>query len=91
MITDTSYQDKLSRWKKIHTSTTDPDALKEIGYKFWLNFKKRNSDKVITTKGQKYELDWSNWTTYPNFAQMYSTFDDQMEEANIAERLEEPV
>jgi len=46
---------------------------------------------VITTKGQKYELDWSNWTTYPNFAHMYSTFDDQMEEANIAERLEEPV
>jgi len=91
MITGTSCQDKISRWKKIHTSTTDPNALKEIGYKYWLKFKKRNSDKVITTKGQKYELDRSNSATYQNFAQMYSTFGDQMEEANIVERLDEPV
>jgi len=73
------------------TNTTDPDDSKEISYKYWLNFKKRNSDRIITTKGQKYELERSNWTTYQDFAQMYSTFGDQMEEASIVERLEEPV
>jgi len=77
MITGTWYQAKLSRWKTIHTSTTDPDDFKEIGYKYCLNFKKRNSDKVITTKGWKYELDRSIWTTYQNFVQMYSTFGDK--------------
>jgi len=91
MITGTSYQDKLLHWKKINTSRTNPDAIKEIGYKYWLNFKRRNSNKVITTKGQKYELDRSNWTTYQNLAQIYSTFGDYIEEANIVKRLEEPV
>lgn len=78
MVIGTSDQDNLSRWKKIHTSTTDPGDLKEIGYKYWLNFKKRNSDKIFTGKGYTYELDWSNWTTYQNFAQTYFTFGDQM-------------
>jgi len=55
MIVGTSYQHKLSRWKKIHTSTKDPDDLNNIVYKCWLSFS------------------------------------DQMEEANIAEHLEEPV
>ena len=60
MIISTSYQDKLSCWKKIHTSTKNPDDLEEIGYKYWLNFKKRNSDEIITRKGEKYKLDQFN-------------------------------
>ena len=38
MIDGTEYQSKLVEWKKKYTCETDDQRLKEVGYKYWLNF-----------------------------------------------------
>ena len=38
-------------------------------------------------RGQKYELDRDNWTTYSNFLQMYDQIYEEMEEAGVARKL----
>ena len=41
MIDGTEYQSKLVEWKKKYTRETDDQRLKEVGYKYWLNLKKK--------------------------------------------------
>jgi len=91
MIAGTKYQDLLKKWKQVHTIERDDYELGRVGYKYWLNFKKRNADKIVTRKGEKFELDRSNWTTYHNFHQMYERFGDEMIYAKVAQLLPEPV
>ena len=91
MIASTEYQVQVKKWKQTHTITSNEFELGQVDYKYWLNFKKRNSDKIITRKGEKFELDRSNWTTYHNFDQMYNCFSNEMVYANVAELLPEPV
>ena len=59
----------------------------QVGYNFWLNFKKRNADKIVKRKGEKFELERFNWTTYHNFAKMYKHFGNEMEYAMVAKTL----
>ena len=51
---------------------------------------KRNRHRIVSKRGQKYELDRQNWTTYANFADMYNHCSHEMEHAGVAKRLEEP-
>ena len=46
---------------------------------------------MVSKRGQKYELNRQNWTTYENFANMYSHIIDEMVDAGVARELEEPV
>ena len=91
LIAGTSVQEKLKNFKLKHTQVRDDCKLGEVGYKYWRNFKTRNSDKIVTRKGEKYEMNRSNWTTYHNFAQMYRRFGEEMEYAKVAEKLAEAV
>ena len=91
MIDGTPAQDKLKEFKLKHTQVRDNSKLGEVGYKYWRNFQARNSDKIVTRKGEKFEMDRSNWTTYHNFDQMYLRFGEEMEHAKVAEKLAEPV
>ena len=52
---------------------------------------KRNGDKIISRRGQKYELDRSNWTTYQNFCLMYDDIEEELIHAGLAEKLDAPV
>ena len=91
LIAGTKYVNILMEWKRKHTNARSEEALGKVGYKYWLNFKKRNADKIVSKKGEKFELDRSIWTTYHNFKQMYDRFSDEMEYAKVAVKLDTPV
>ena len=84
-------QKRLCQWKKIHTYGVTEEDLGQVGYKYWINFKKRNADKIVTRKGEKFELDSYNWTAYHNFAQMYKCFVDEMKYTMVAKKLPKSV
>ena len=52
---------------------------------------KRNKHKIVSARGQKYELSQDKWTTYANFKQMYDHIIEELVIGNIAEELDEPV
>ena len=79
----------LITWKKKHCKNTTIEELGQVGYKYWLNFKAKNEDKIITRRDENFELDRSIWTTYQNFTQIYFRFLDEMDNAQFAIRLEE--
>ena len=66
-IDGTPYEDALKKWEKYHIVSRVDDELGQVGYKYWLNFKKRNSDKIVSRWGGIFELDWLNWITYHKF------------------------
>ena len=74
----TSRQDHIRQWKKIHTNGVTDDNLGQVGYKYWLNFKERNDDMIVSREGEHFESDRSSWTTYHNFAQMFKLFGDEI-------------
>ena len=76
MIYMAPVQYKLIAFKeKYSTADTDPGRVVP-GY--WRRFRKRNDHILVSKKGAKYELDFSQWITYSKFAQMY----DQIGEKN---------
>ena len=54
-IAGTSAQTELVAWKRKHSIVGGIED--QIGLKYWSNFKKRNGDKIVTRRGQKFELD----------------------------------
>ena len=91
MIDKTGFQVQQKEQKLKHTKGKKGIELGSVGCKYWLGLKKRNSDKIVTKKGEKYELDWPKWTTYHNFHQMYKRFGEDMEYDQVAEELAQPV
>ena len=91
VIHGTQTQKDLIQWKTRY-SHTDGDAAVDgqVGYGYWQRFRKRNEDKLVSKRGQKYELDRQSWTTYANFQSMYSHVEDEMVDADVVEKLPEP-
>ena len=87
LIKDTPIQGELVAWK----ATNTPNTSGVVGRGYWRSFLKRNKNKIVSKRGQKYELNRQNWTTYANFVHMYNSIIDEMVEAGVAERLDEPV
>ena len=52
---------------------------------------KRNGHRIVSRRGQKYELDRHNWTTYRNFRNIYEHTYLEMVEAGVAQRLPAPI
>jgi len=48
-------------------------------------------DLIVSSKGQKYELNRSNWTTYQNVSQMYECIEEELITTGVAVRLPEPI
>jgi len=87
LIKDTPIQQELIAWK----ATNTPNTSGTVGKGYWRNFLKRNKNKIVSKRGQKYELNRQNWTTYTNFVHMYNNIIDEMVDAGVAEKLDEPV
>ena len=79
-------QKELIEWKKKYSSNSDG----KVGRGYWRAFMKRNRNKVISKRGQKYELNRQNWSTYANFVDMYKHTIIEMVEAGVARKLDEP-
>ena len=63
LINGTKLQQELIAWKKRGNSNNEAGI---VGRGHWRKFMKRNRDKIDSKRGQKYELDMQNWTTYSN-------------------------
>ena len=87
LISGTKIQKELIEWKKKNT----PNCTGTVGRGYWRKFMKRNKGKIVGKRGQKYELNRQNWTTYNNFAQMYNHIIDEMVDAGLAIELKDPV
>ena len=87
LIDSTNVQQDLIEWKRGNTSNGDG----KVGKGYWYGFLKRHRDKLVSRRGQKYELNRQNWTTYSNFVSMYSHIIHEMLEAGVAEPLHEPI
>ena len=87
-IAGTSAQTELVAWKRKHSIVGGIED--QIGLKYWSNFKKRNGDKIVTRRGQKFELDRAEWTTYRNFKSIYDSVGGEFEYAKVTVNLKVP-
>ena len=87
LIKDTNLQKELVDWKKKYSNNCSPT----VGHGYWSRFMKRHKDKIVSKRGQRYELNRQKWTTYANFVHMYSHCINEMVEAGVAVELDSPV
>ena len=87
LIDNMPIQEELIEWKRKYSN----DTLGTVGIGYWNRFIRRHKDKLVTKRGQKYELNRQNWTTYTNFVNMYSHVEQEMENMGLATKLDNPV
>ena len=87
LIKDTQLQKELVQWKKKYSNNSTPT----VGHGYWTRFMKRNRDKIVSKRGQRYELNRQKWTTYANFVHMYNHCINEMVDAGVAVELDEPI
>jgi hypothetical protein len=62
LIKDTIHQECLVAYKQKKGLNQSEAKMGQIGPKCWKLFLKRKRDKIKSSKGRIYELDWSKWT-----------------------------
>ena len=87
LIENMPIQQELIQWKSKYSN----DNLGTVGIGYWNRFIRRNKSKLVSKRGQKYELNRQNWTTYSNFVNMYDHVEDELVSAGLAKEYEEPV
>ena len=83
IIEGTKVQDNLKKWKQKNT----PNSTGTVGQGYWRSFLKRYKNQIVSKRGQKYELNRQNWTTYANFSNMYNHAIDAMVDAGLVIKL----
>ncbi len=74
--------------EKKHSS----NETRTVGVKYRRGFMKRNRHLLVSTRrGQKYELDCHNWTTYKIFRNMYMHTYPEMAEAGVTDQPPQPI
>ena len=65
-------QNKLGEWKLEHACVNSiEDCTGSAGNRHWNGFKRRNSHRILTKKGETFDPDRQNWITYSNFLLMH--------------------
>ena len=84
-------KNKIVKWKETHSHVKGDgtDAILGVGY--WAGFKKCWGHKLVNKKGQKYDLQRSQWTTYRNFSTMFDNIIGNLVDAGLAVPLEDPI
>ena len=88
IIKDTPSQTKLSSFESNIKSSTKKTDIDKVGAKYWRGFRKRHAHLLENKKGEKFELDRSNWLTYQNFRSMYDMIEDKLVECGIAKKID---
>jgi hypothetical protein len=91
LIDDTIHQERLINWKKTQGIIQEPERMKKVGSAYWYSFLRRNSERISTKRGRKFELDRSNWTKYRNFLSMYEDIEEELVQAGLAVKLDPPI
>ena len=87
LIKGTEIEKELVQWKQKFSNNNSPS----VGNGYWARFMKRNKDKIVSRRGQRYELNRQKWTTYSNFVHMYNHCINEMVDAGVAVKLDDPV
>lgn len=91
MIKDTPYETELINWKRKQKVDQPENELGTVGVSYWYGFLKRHKKELVSKKGKKFALDRSNWTKYMNFKAMYDDIEEEMIDAGVSSKLDEPV
>ena len=86
LIKNTNIQNEVVAWKEKYSNNNLPT----VGLGYWSRFMKRNKDKIVSKRVQRYKLNRQKWITYANFVHIYSHCIEEMVDAGVAV-LEEPV
>ena len=89
LIVDTNAQETLVAWKEKYSHIRK--NVKTVGSGYWQGFMQRNKHLIVSRKGQKYELNRSNWTTHQNLPQIYESIEEEFIVAGAAVKLDNPV
>ncbi len=84
MIENTSTKQKLIEFHQSRRLGTDVFEKGKVTTGWWRRFLRRNEDKLVTKRGEKFALNRSDWTTLPNIRQMYEVIYDEMVDASPA-------
>ena len=92
LIKGTEIENKVKEWKIKHACVSDTsNADGKLGATYWKNFTKRHGHRIVSKKGEKFELDRQNWCTCANFHLMHNNTGEEMISAGIAEEHDEPL
>ena len=94
LIKDTEIEKEIVEFKLSMNMRVDQNGKNKdgnvLGYRWWITFLKRNSHRLVSTKGRKFAVARDTWCIWTNFADMYDHVYDAMVDAKVAEKLDEP-
>ena len=69
----------------------DKENKRLLGCGYWNQLKQRSAHRIVSKRGQDYEIHRDKWTTYRNFSNMNDHFIEEMCEAGAVEKLYSPI
>lgn len=91
LLEGTETQARLIEFQKSRKLGNENFVPGKVGPGWWSGFLKRHGHKIVTKKGERFALNRSQWTTYPNIEQMYDVIYEEMLDAKVAIRRLEKV
>ena len=91
MIENTNTKQKLIEFQQSRKLGTYGFEKGKVTNGWWRGFLRRNENKLVTKRGEKFALNRHDWTTLPNIKQMYEVIYDEMEDAGVAIELQTPI
>ena len=85
-ISGTQTEKNVIDFKTKYCFNESKDGERLLGRGYFKGFKKRNAHRIVSKRGQKYEMDRDNWTTFRNFSNMYDHVIEEMYDAGVAEK-----
>jgi hypothetical protein len=91
MIENTNTKQKLIEFQQSRKLGTYGFEKGKVTNGWWRGFLRRNENKLVTKRGEKFALNRHDWTTLPNIKQMYDVIYDEMVDACVAVSLQHPI
>ena len=89
LIKSAEIENKVKDWKlKYAHANNIKDCDGASGSGCWNIFKKRNDDRIVIKKGNNFELDQQNWTTYSKYKLAHDNIAIEMVDSGIVVELE---
>lgn len=91
LIKDTQHQEAVREFQKSRKLGSEDFQYGTLSRKWWKGFLRRNSDQIVTRRGEKFACSRADWTKRSNLEQMFNVVYDEMVDAGIAIHLQTPV
>ena len=89
MIRETEMSETLTNFQKVRTSFSA--SYGHVGKNWWRAFKRRHASQIVSKKGEKFASCRADWMKLSNIKQMYECIYEEMIDAHVASRRENPV